>query len=670
MAAIMMMAAIGVWAVSTGRLSYVITHGISMNPVYYAGDLVIITKSDSYQVGQIAAYYGPGGKVKVLHRIIGGDGETGFVFKGDNNSSVDVDRPTSGQMIGQAAVHIPKVGAWIQLLLSPTGLGMLSFLFISGGAATVKSRRDVPRGHRKKKVKGMSGQGSSWAAATAVVKAVSRLHPALRVVAALSVVVAIFGLVLAVLGWTKPATQLTDSSSPTGESMTFSYSADVPRSAAYDGTTAYSPDPIYRNLAKFVVLRMQYLGQPGKADVSARLSSPTGWHSTMQLAQTREFFSERFTGTVSLDLEGMEKRAQEASDAIGADVGAVTVTVTARISHDDATFEPQVAFSLSNVQLALVGGADSLVADRSGTTYSGGTYPRQISVLGNELLTAAQARKYATILVLIALLAAAAVAVVAVRRVPLKTREQIERRYPHLLVPVEPMPSPPGKPVVIVDKFPALVKLAEKYGQMILTWTRPDGAEDFVVRDDGVTYRYRIEAPVVPSPSQPESKPAPARKPAPRKAAPPPPETPQESPPPPPETPPPPPDKPTAAQEPTATQEPAVEAKPEPTAEEPAAEKPEPAKPARAPRKKATPKAAPKAATPEEMPPKPPLKRPIRRKPEADREAIETLAELNKSVGGAPEGKSETPHEPIYDFLPHAKHAAADPDQADGVTGR
>jgi hypothetical protein len=73
----------------------------------------------------------------------------------------------------------------------------------------------------------------------------------------------------------------------------------------------------------------------------------------------------------------------------------------------------------------------------------------------------------------------------------LRTRPQIERRYPQLLVHVEPMASPPGKPVVNVDNFPALVKLAERYGQMILTWRRPD-ADDFVVRDEGITYRYRV----------------------------------------------------------------------------------------------------------------------------------------------------------------------------------
>jgi hypothetical protein len=84
-----------------------------------------------------------------------------------------------------------------------------------------------------------------------------------------------------------------------------------------------------------------------------------------------------------------------------------------------------------------------------------------------------------------------AIAMVARRATPLRTRAEIERRHPQLLVRVEPMASPPGKPVVTVDDFAALAKLAERYGQMILTWTRPD-ADDFVVRDDGITYRYRI----------------------------------------------------------------------------------------------------------------------------------------------------------------------------------
>lgn len=553
----------------------------------------------------------------------------------------------------------------------------------------------------------MSGQGGSWAVVMTVAKAVRRLHPAIWVVAVLSVVLAVCGLLFGVLGWMRPATQTTDSSVEAGESMTFSYSADVPRSAAYDGTTAYSPDPIYRNLAEFVVLRMEYLGKPGTVEVSARLSTQTGWHSTVQLAQPKEFSAQRFTGTVSLDLDGLDERAQRASEAIGTDIGAVTVSVTARVSHaDGSSFEPSVSFGLTNIQLALLGGAESLVVKRSAATSGGGTFPRQISLFGTDLFTAGQARSWAVKSLLVALVGIAVVALLAFRRVPLKNREQIQRRYPHLLVPVEPMASPPGKPVVIVDSFPALVKLAEKYGQMILTWTRPDGADDFVVRDDGVTYRYRIiPANVTPEP-QPEPRPASHRRPSARKAtgvakvaappAAPPAEAPTPAPPaaetpapaaPAAETPAPavpPAEAPASEEKPAETpaDKPAEKPAEQPTAkapEKPPAEKPEPsqdaapapkppAKRARRPRKKAEP--AKSEPTPDETDSKPPLQRPIRLKPEAERKAMETLGELNKSVGGAPKpegSEPEAPHEPIYDFLPKHPEQA---DQADGATGR
>src|SRR5688572_27228731 len=84
MAAIITMAAIGTWAAGTDRMSYVVTHGVSMQPVYYAGDFVLLVKADSYEVGQIAAYHGAGGRVEVLHRIIGGNSDTGYILKGDN----------------------------------------------------------------------------------------------------------------------------------------------------------------------------------------------------------------------------------------------------------------------------------------------------------------------------------------------------------------------------------------------------------------------------------------------------------------------------------------------------------------------------------------------------------------------------------------------------------
>ena len=62
-----------------------------------------------------------------------------------------------------------------------------------------------------------------------------------------------------------------------------------------------------------------------------------------------------------------------------------------------------------------------------------------------------------------------------------------------MLVPVHPMPAPPGRPVVDVPEFATLARLAERYGLLVLHWTR-SGVETFVVQDEGATYRYRPSA--------------------------------------------------------------------------------------------------------------------------------------------------------------------------------
>jgi hypothetical protein len=55
------------------------------------------------------------------------------------------------------------------------------------------------------------------------------------------------------------------------------------------------------------------------------------------------------------------------------------------------------------------------------------------------------------------------------------------------------MSAPPGRPVVDVTEFATLARLAERYGLLVLHWTR-SGVETFVVQDEGTTFRYRTGA--------------------------------------------------------------------------------------------------------------------------------------------------------------------------------
>ena len=107
---------LGVGAVLTGRVGYVVTNGISMEPLYHTGDLVVFARASSYHVGEIVAYHGDlDGHLVVLHRIVGGNGSSGFLMKGDNNHRLDPVHPTASQVIGRAILHIPKVGIFMHL---------------------------------------------------------------------------------------------------------------------------------------------------------------------------------------------------------------------------------------------------------------------------------------------------------------------------------------------------------------------------------------------------------------------------------------------------------------------------------------------------------------------------------------------------------------------------
>jgi signal peptidase I len=119
---------LGAGAVLTGRVGYVVTDGISMEPLYHTGDLVIIAQASSYHVGEIVAYHGDlDGHLVVLHRIVGGNGTSGFVLKGDNNHSTDPVHPKAGQVIGRAVLHIPKVG---KIITSPEIRALLALIIV------------------------------------------------------------------------------------------------------------------------------------------------------------------------------------------------------------------------------------------------------------------------------------------------------------------------------------------------------------------------------------------------------------------------------------------------------------------------------------------------------------------------------------------------------------
>ncbi len=100
-----------------GRADWVMVSGTSMLPRFHTGDLVLVEHRSSYHVGEVVAYRVPehdiGAGHVVIHRIIGGNGTTGWTIEGDNRTAPDLWYPTNHDVIGAKELRIPD--AWFVL---------------------------------------------------------------------------------------------------------------------------------------------------------------------------------------------------------------------------------------------------------------------------------------------------------------------------------------------------------------------------------------------------------------------------------------------------------------------------------------------------------------------------------------------------------------------------
>jgi signal peptidase len=106
----------------------------SMEPAIKPGDIVILAPTPRVQpkLGDVVAYTGrrfSGESVGTFtHRIIGGNAEEGFLVKGDNNPSPDVQRPKNADISGVVFFVVPFIGKFLTpkmlMILVPLAIGL------------------------------------------------------------------------------------------------------------------------------------------------------------------------------------------------------------------------------------------------------------------------------------------------------------------------------------------------------------------------------------------------------------------------------------------------------------------------------------------------------------------------------------------------------------------
>ena len=136
-----------------GRADWVMVSGTSMLPRLHTGDLVLVEHQSSYHVGEVVAYRVPkheiGAGHVVIHRIIGGNGTTGWTMKGDNRTAPDLWYPTNHDVIGTKELRIPDAWFVLRVFHMPVLLGLFAafgvffwIAFSDGGEAKADDERD------------------------------------------------------------------------------------------------------------------------------------------------------------------------------------------------------------------------------------------------------------------------------------------------------------------------------------------------------------------------------------------------------------------------------------------------------------------------------------------------------------------------------------------------
>ncbi|MDX6438687.1 MAG: signal peptidase [Gaiellaceae bacterium] len=128
-----------------GPARYVIVSGHSMEPTLRTGDLALVLRQESYRRGDVVAYRVPDGETGaggvVIHRVVGGSHEEGYVTQGDNRRGRDPWRPRPDDVIGSLAFHVPEVGRVPTLLGSALGLAFLAAVLAFAVVARSGTRR-------------------------------------------------------------------------------------------------------------------------------------------------------------------------------------------------------------------------------------------------------------------------------------------------------------------------------------------------------------------------------------------------------------------------------------------------------------------------------------------------------------------------------------------------
>lgn len=479
-----------------GSVSYVMTHGISMQPRIEEGDLVIVREAATYRRGDVIAYRSEALAQPVLHRIVN-QNQQGYVTKGDNNDWLDIDHPQRADVIGKEWIHIPKAGtvlAWFAVPRNAAVLAGAAGLFLFGGS---KKRRAASRRRERPAMQ------------TIDITNFMRLDRSQQSAFALVAVVAVASLLIGLLGFTKDAVTAVSQESAYKHQGRFTYEADAPKSAVYPNGQANTGGPLFLKLIDDIRFTFSYSlasdaerELAGTAGLRARISDDHGWQKTLELQTPTRFRGSEVKIGGDLDPQHIQDLTSKVQALTGV-AGSYTVAIVPDVQVKGTvggepiaeTFSPSLTFGLDGLQMKAAsadptaGETDPFKPSQPGAIKVSDISENKVFI-GPLDLTVTTARRSSIVGLGLALLASFLLWTYFWRELEDDEAAAIEARYRSWLVPVTKI-GVAGKKRVHVADIDSLAKLADRYDRMILHVTNRSG-HSYIVQENGIDYVFEL----------------------------------------------------------------------------------------------------------------------------------------------------------------------------------
>jgi signal peptidase I len=468
-----------------GQASYVIIHGKSMEPKFHAGDLVLLRKAPSYQVGDIVTYWDESMAAYTIHRILEIKQDR-FILQGDNNSWIDPVQPGYQEIIGKLWIHLPKVGRTMEWLRSPINFALIVAL---AGGILMTGMLVNPKRNRKKELVSFNPNGI------------------------VGISLYIFGilffafLALSVYAISRPVSISSEALLYEQEGL-YSYSA-TGTPGIYDTDTVKTGQPIFPKLTcllnvgfSYNLLGNQVQSMSGSHQLYARvINEQSGWSRTIPMSQATNFSGTSFFNTGMIDLCQVEALVTTLEQETGLRSSAYkmeivsAVTVMGNIAGETIadTFAPILTFRFDEAHFYVdPGQKDENVfhSSKPGMSSNATTQANVLSLAGLEMKVQT-ARVVALTGLFISLCCLLAAGLYIYSTVQNDQEALIQLKYGTLLVDVYEGSYEPAPPVIDVTSIDNLAKMAERHSTMILHIAR-DFLHDYLVQGNRATYRYSM----------------------------------------------------------------------------------------------------------------------------------------------------------------------------------